>query len=118
MNSTALELALKKQRLLIASESLRAEFGGYAAGLAPAFTTADYAVEGARWLRRNPLIAVAAGVALAVARPKRALRWVRRGFLGWQAWRQLRNFLERRHPGLIPQRRAPGDRSARRSADS
>lgn len=56
----SLQLALKKQRLQLTSERLRADFGRYAAGLAPAFATADCAVEGARWVRRNPQLAVAA----------------------------------------------------------
>ena len=98
MNSTTLELALKKQRLQIAGESLRAEFGRYAAGLVPVFTGADCAVEGARWVRRNPQLVVAATVALLVIRPKSAWRWARRAFVGWQAWQKLRDFLERRQP--------------------
>lgn len=98
MNPTTLELALKKQRLQIASDTLRAEFGLYAAGLAPAFSGADYAVESVRWLRRNPQVAVAAGVALAVIRPKRAWRWARRAFVGWQVWRKLRDLVDRRVP--------------------
>ena len=103
MNSTTLELALKKQRLQIAGEGLRYDFGRYAAGVAPAFTGADYAVEGVRWLRRHPQLAVAAGVALLVARPKRAWRWARRAFIGWQVWLKLRDFLEHRLPP-IPRR--------------
>ena len=98
VNSATLELALKKQRLQIASESLRTDFGRYAAGLMPVFSAADYAVEGARWVRRNPQILVAAGVALVVARPKRAWRWARRAFVGWQMWRKLSDLLERRLP--------------------
>lgn len=96
VSSTTLELALKKQRLQIASESLRRDFGLHAAGLAPVFTGADYAVEGVRWVRRNPQVIVAAGVALAVVRPKRTWRWLRRAFVGWQAWRKLHALLERR----------------------
>ena len=96
MNSAALELALRKQRLQIAGEGLRTDFGRCAAGLAPVFTAADYAVEGARWVRRHPEIAAAAGVALVVFRPKRAWRWARRAFVGWQAWRRLRIVLGRR----------------------
>jgi hypothetical protein len=99
VNSTTLELALRKQRLQIASESLRAEFGRYAAGLAPAFNAADCAVEGVRWLRRHPQLVVATTVALLVIRPKLAWRWGRRAFVGWQAWRKMRVFLERRQPG-------------------
>jgi hypothetical protein len=96
MNAAALELALRKQRLQIASETLRGDFGRFAAGLAPAFNAADCAVEGARWVQRNPQVLIAAGVALLVARPSRAWRWARRAFLGWQAWRRLRDFVDRR----------------------
>ena len=104
MNPTTLELALKKQRLQIASDTLRTEFGLFAAGLAPAFSGADCTVEGVRWLRRNPEVAVAAGVALVVIRPKRAWRWARRAFVGWQVWRKLSEFLERQRPLPIAQR--------------
>lgn len=96
MNSRTLELALKKQRLQIASESLRADFGRYAAGLAPAFTGADRALDGLRWIQRHPQFVVASGVALIVARPKRVWSWGRRAFFAWQAWRKLHAFLERR----------------------
>lgn len=93
MDATALELALKKQRLQIASDTLREEFGRHATGLRPLFSGADHAVDGVRWARKNPQFVVAAGVALLVARPKRAWRWARRAFFGWQAWQKLRQFL-------------------------
>jgi hypothetical protein len=98
VNPATLELALKKQRLQIAGESLRADFGRYATGLAPVFTGADYVVEGARWVRRNPQIAVAVTVALLVIQPKSIWRWSRRAFVGWQAWQKIRDFLEHRLP--------------------
>ena len=98
MNSTTLELALKKQRLQIAGDTLRADFARHAAGLAPVFAGADYAVEGIYWMRRNPQTVVAAAVALLMIRPKVAWRWARRAFVGWQAWRKLSDILERRLP--------------------
>jgi hypothetical protein len=93
MNATALELALKKQRLQIASDALRGDFSRHATGLRPLFSGADLAVDGVRWARRNPQIVIAAAVAFLVARPKRAWRWARRAFFGWQAWQKLREFL-------------------------
>ena len=94
MNPAMLELALRKQRLQIASEGLRRDFGRHAAGLKPLYVGADLAVEGGRWMRRNPQVVVAVAVALLVARPKRVWRWARRAYIGWQAWRKLRDFLE------------------------
>lgn len=98
MNATSLELALRKQRLQIASESLRGAFGDHAAGLRPLFTGADYAIEGVRWMRRNPELLVAAGVVLVVIRPRSAWRWARRAFAGWQAWQKLRDLLQQHLP--------------------
>ena len=100
MSPTTLELALRKQRLRIASEGLRADFGDYAAGLRPVFTGADCAVEGARWLRRNPELVVAGAVVLIVVRPKSAWRWARRAFVGWQAWQKFRSLVEQRRPPI------------------
>jgi hypothetical protein len=98
MNDTVLELALKKQRLQIASDALRDDFGRHATGLRPLFSGADLTVEGVRWARRNPHIVVAAGVAMLVARPRRAWRWARRAFFGWQAWQKLRDFASHHVP--------------------
>lgn len=96
MDAAALELALKKQRLQLAAAALRDDLARHGAGLAPVFDAADKAVAGAAWVRRHPQVLVAAAVALAVARPQRAWRWGRRAFVGWQAWRRVRGFLERR----------------------
>jgi hypothetical protein len=96
VSSTTLELALKKQRLQIASESLRTDFGRYATGMAPAFAGADSAAEGARWVRRNPQFVVAATVALLVIRPKIVWRWARRAYTGWRAWQKVKDLLEPR----------------------
>lgn len=95
MSGAALELALRKQRLQIAGDGLRRDVARHAAGLTPVFTGADVAVEVVGCLRRHPEIMVAAGVALVVARPARAWRWGRRAYVGWQAWRRWRNFLDR-----------------------
>lgn len=100
MNSATLELALKKQRLQIASAGLRTDFGHFAAGLAPVFTGADLVVEGARWVRRNPEIVVATSVALIVVRPKRVWRWARLAFFGWQAWGKWHELVESRLPPI------------------
>lgn len=98
MESSALELALKKQRLQIAGEGLRSDFARHATGLMPLFVGADMAVVGAQWVRRNPQLVVAAGVALLVIRPRSAIGWARRAFIGWRIWRNFRDFMERRLP--------------------
>ncbi len=93
MSLSAIEFALKKQQLQIASEGLRADIGRYSAGLSPAFKAGDYVVTGAHWIRRNPQFLVAAGATLLVVRPRTAWRLARRAFFTWQAWRKLNEFL-------------------------
>ncbi|MCF8197929.1 MAG: YqjK-like family protein [Sulfuritalea sp.] len=95
MSLSAIEFALKKQRLQIAGEGLRADIGRYSAGLSPVFNAGDYVVNGAHWVRRNPQFLVAASVALIVVRPKTAWRMARRAFFAWQIWRKLDKFLVR-----------------------
>lgn len=94
MSPRQVELALKKQRLQIRSAALRDEFSAYAAAWKPAFALADRGHSALRWLRRHPLLPVAALVALLVARPGAALRWAQRGFFAWQALRKIRGALQ------------------------
>ncbi len=98
MNSAAIEFALKKQRLQIASEGLRNDLSRHATGLMPAFVGADIVVVGAQWVRRHREIAVAVAVALLIIRPRSAIGWARRGFVMWRVWRNFRNFIDRRLP--------------------
>ncbi len=95
MASHEVELALKKQRLLLKSAALRRRLAGDARGLMPLFAAADRARAGASWLRRNPQWLVAAGIALAVARPRAAFRWLRRAVIAWQGAKRLRALLAR-----------------------
>lgn len=92
MSSSTLEFALKKQRLQLASDQLRARMGDCADGLAPAFHAVDLAADGVRWLSQRPLVPVAIAVAVAVARPRMVWRWVGRVYFGWgllQRWRRF-----------------------------
>ena len=94
--SSLLELALKKQRLQLRSTDLRDDLASHAAAFEPLFAAGDAVCEGAHWLRRNPEIAAAAGVALLVARPRMLFRWARRSVVAWQAWSRLNAWLEAR----------------------
>lgn len=93
MNPRQVELALKKQRLLMRSGALRDNFGNYATVWMPVFAAADRVRAGLRWLRRHPLLPVVSLIAVLVARPRGVLRWVRRGYFAWQALRRLRTAL-------------------------
>ena len=99
MNPRQVELALKKQRLLLRSAALRENFGNYATTWMPVFAAGDRVRTGLLWLRRHPLLPVVAMIAALVARPRGLLRWARRGFFAWQALRKLRTVFVAKQPG-------------------
>lgn len=98
MSPRLVELALKKQRLQLRSAALRETFAGHAAFWRPAFAVADRLHAGYLWLRRHPAVPVAVLVALLVARPRTALRWLKRGFFAWQSLDKLQNLLSVKPP--------------------
>ena len=89
MNPRLLELALQKQRLLLRSDSLRAEFAAAAVVWQPVCSTVDRLRQGVDWLRRRPPLLIALGVAVLVARPRAVLKLAGRG---WVVWRTLRHW--------------------------
>lgn len=91
--SAAIELALKKQRLQQRSAALRAEIAVHAAHVAPWLAAGDKLRDGAVWLRRHPAVVVGSAFALLAARPRAVVRWARRSFVAWQAWRRVRAWL-------------------------
>lgn len=90
MNNRQLELALLKQRLQYRSAEQRQELARGLKPLVPALVIAEAVRSGARWVREHPAISTGLLVAIAVAKPRVAARWARRGWLAWQAWRKLR----------------------------
>lgn len=90
MNSRQLDLALKKQRLLLQSASQRAQLGAHVAGLAPVFAVADGAVAVADWVRQRPRWLVGTALVFAALRPRQAWRWGLRGLSLWQVLRRMR----------------------------
>jgi hypothetical protein len=88
-----IDLALKKQRLQLQSAALRERAAAHGARLAPVFAGFDRLQAGTAWLRAHPQVLVAAAVALLVARPRNAVRWLRRGLFAWQAWKRLRRLV-------------------------
>ncbi len=92
MADRAIALALKKQRLQMQSAHLRDQMAVYGRGIEPVFTLADLTQNAWNWVRRRPVIPLAIGIALLVARPRLVIRWGRRAWFGWQAlqrWRVL-----------------------------
>lgn len=93
MNAHLLELALRKQRLRLRSAALREAWASNVSGIGPVFSAADGIRNAAAWVRSHPLFLVAAGVAMAAARPRAVFRWARRGALAYRLWRGLQENL-------------------------
>ena len=90
-----LEIALKKQRLLIKSESLREEVGRNGRGIEPVFLVVDTAVAGVHWLKRHPEVVAGVAVTLVVARPLVVWRWGKRAYTGWKTWQRISGMLNK-----------------------
>ncbi|MBP9218232.1 MAG: YqjK-like family protein [Sterolibacterium sp.] len=86
-----IELALRKQRLLLKSASLRLDLANQVGTLSPAFAAVDRLRAAGRWLRRHPQVPVAVLTALLVARPRAVFRWAQRGWFLWQVVRRWRH---------------------------
>lgn len=95
MSDTLLELALRKQCLQMRSAALREEWAACVAGVRPLLDGADRVRTAGSWLRRHPEVGAGVGVALLVARPRIAWRWLRRGFAAWRMWRKGQRWLAR-----------------------
>lgn len=83
-------LWIRRQELLQQSSELRDCLQRHAEGLAPVLRGADRAWSAGLWLRDHPLVPAAALLLLAWRRPRRLLRWGRRGWSAWQLLQRLR----------------------------
>lgn len=92
----AVELALAKQRLQLASAAQRTALAEHTAGLMPLCATLDQVHAGTRWLGRHPEVLAGAVAFLAVTRNdsrRFVWRWGRRAFVAWRLWRDGNRWL-------------------------
>ena len=90
----AAALARRQRALLVRSAELRAQLSTDLQVLAPPLRLADQVWDAWRWLRAHPAVPVSVVVALAVLRPRRALRLGLRLWWGWQTFRRLQQRLQ------------------------
>lgn len=93
MNSQTLgahvELALRKQRLQLRIAEQRAHAIEHLERIEGVLGVVDQASDCARSLRREAPLLTAGALALAVVRPRLALRLARRAWFGWVVYRKL-----------------------------
>lgn len=88
-----LELATRRGELTAHIAAQRANFAVHTRPLVRLLGTADQAVHGVRWLKKNPQVVFAFVAGLAIMRPRRVWRWAKRGLFLWRSWKTLRSQL-------------------------
>jgi hypothetical protein len=87
--SQVAEIRAKRAQLLaraaVERERIAVQLRAWEAPLA----LVDKSVAVGRAIRRHPQWIVAAAVAFAVLRPRRAFAWARNGLIAWRAWRSI-----------------------------
>lgn len=89
----ALPPAVRREQLRLRSSALRLQIASDAQILETPLALADQVRAALRWLRRNPEWPVGTLVFLAVLRPRRAWRWVSRGWWAWRMWQRAGRLL-------------------------
>ncbi|MEW6694075.1 YqjK-like protein [Tepidimonas thermarum] len=79
-------LAARQHTLQQRSAELRERLAGHAVALAPAFTWADRARDGWRWVRAHPWVPLALTGVLVLRRPRLLWRGLRLSWRGWRLW--------------------------------
>ena len=85
-----MELALKRQRLQLTAAAQRRELQKSAAALVPAIEFIDKLRAGVEYIKQRPHWVVLGVAVIVVIRPRRAFRWLKRGFIAWQVYRRWR----------------------------
>ncbi len=97
MNKRLFELARRRGRLEERIAMQRVTLAEYCVPLQHAAGHVDQAVATTRsalsYLRRYPLFAGLAVAAIFVAKPRRIVRWARRGWVAWRVYRGARRWL-------------------------
>lgn len=86
----ARQLQARKDRLLARSTALRSTLAREAAAWESPLAVADRVLVMARWAHAQRWWLIGAGALLLAKRPRRALRWLRRGWWMWRLSRRLR----------------------------
>lgn len=90
MSSRLIELAERRERLIARAEAQRDELSRHLSPWKNVFAVADKGVVAVRYLQHHPgLVAGAVGLFVAL-RPRKALSWLRRGWVAWKFVKKLR----------------------------
>lgn len=89
----AIDVALRKERLIRRIEAQRDQLADYGEYLVKPFAAADKAVAAAAYVKQRPWIAGVAAFSLVVLGRRNLWRWAARGFALWRGWRAASQWL-------------------------
>lgn len=90
MSKSHIELALRKQTLLLECATQRQRLAQHAEGLKPLFTGADRGLDALHWIRQHPALVTTASAVILLLRPRFLWRMGLRGLYFWRLAKTLR----------------------------
>jgi len=90
MNPKSIELAERRARLVAQAEAQRTAL---AQGIAPwrgPLALADRGLAALHYLRSHPVLPIGAAAMVVALRPRRAVKWLQRGWVLWGTLRKIR----------------------------
>ena len=89
MNEKLIERAKRRESLLAQGTMQRLVFAQSITQWRKPLAFADYGLAAFRYIKGHPAFLVGGGIVLTVLRPRRAGKWLRRGWVVWQVVRKL-----------------------------
>jgi len=90
MNQKLIQLAERRRRLVAQAAAQRTALAHNVEPWRSRLAVVDQGVAVFRFIGRHPALMVGAALVLAALRPRRAGKWLQRGWLVWQIGRRLR----------------------------
>ena len=88
---TMSDIVREREQLLARCDRQREYVGALAGQFAGTLKIANGAVAAVKYLRSHPVLLGVIAAALATSRGRGMVKWARRGFLAWRAYRALHN---------------------------
>ena len=85
------DIMRERERLLLRCDAQRLEIASTVDRLQGPLRIIDRTIDGVNFLRSHPVAVGLAVAVMTVMRPRGALRWLRRGFFLWRAYRAFNN---------------------------
>lgn len=90
MNEKYRQLAERHGALKVRIDAQRRQLAMHMVPVEAGLARGDAVLRGVDWLKHHPAAVFAAVAGAAILKPRRAWRWLQRGFFVWRGWSKLR----------------------------